>query len=280
MLATMKDIRKIEVQHAIDVGRDFTTRVDEYFGVHSEQTERHDHHSVLAPSIELLGVQRHELTGLDIVPVDKNIGALALRHGQIIGIQCGKAIRPAIITRRALKGQHAAALPVTWLDAPEDVIDPSRPELTPLQCNLLAQAAEHQDPEVGAGGHGHDASTAGELGHQTVGMAALLQPRLLDDPHAVVHGWADSNTGIATEVTDQKLGLYDIQLSNGHTRTVREPSGYMTEGVVLLHPNFPNMSETPDIQQFATGLGIIRAAQVYGDAQRVQNQLMTNLERL
>jgi hypothetical protein len=212
--------------------------------------------------------------------VADNVGTLALRHGQIIGVQRGKAIRPAIITNRFLEGQRTVAVPITWLDSPEDVINPMQPELTQLQCNLLAQAAKHQDSRAGAGSHGHDANTAGELGHQTLGMAALLRPQLLDDAHGVVHGWADSRAGIASKVTDQEIGLYDIHLSNGHVRTVREPSGYMADGVVLMHANFPNMSESADIHQFTTGLGIIRAAQAYGDAGRVQNQLMANLERL
>lgn len=269
-------MKSIELDRIGDTGRAFQADLAQRFGPSQTAPETlkiNDYDKLIA---NLRGVVIDpRLPGSRLIPVAQNLNRLKEAEGKVFAVQVGTSLRPAVITDRSTTEQ----IHLTYLAGENDMLNPVDLELTDFQRSLLQKVSRLQRSSVGtAASHGQ--STATEFGHGPLGIAAVLNPRLLDGEH-LVHAWTASDRGIGGYVTDPEVAtIYDVKLRDGD-RTVREASTTLSSGVLIDHPAFHEVRQAGDIttEDFAAGLGIVAVSSQLGTG-NVQARILESLELL
>ncbi len=224
-----------------------------------------------------------------VVPTAKNMQKLAANPGSVFGFFWGGKVRPAVITSRSTPDR----LDVTYLAPPPGVqgtgadldrINLVKPKVEPLWAMLLKQASAVQDRRVGAR-HDPNKSMGLELGHAVLATASLKQPHILTGGHAV-HGWTESNAGIAGAVTDRSIGLYDFNLYSGN-RQVCERTAAISSADEAFLLQIPELDQAMDelagvsASKLTVGLGLVAVqTQIGADPLQLQGRLLETMEQL
>lgn len=224
-----------------------------------------------------------------VVPTATNMHKLAGNPGSVFGFISGGKVRPAVITPRST----AEALDVAYLapplsmqgtEADFDQINPKNPAVNPMWAMLLKQASAVQDRRVGAS-HDPNKSMGLEVGHSVFATAALKQPSILAAGHAV-HGWTESNLGIAGAVTDPSIGLYDFNLYGGN-RQVVEHTATIHSGDTAYLLQIPEldqaMNELAEVSapELTVGLGLVAVqTQIEASPRQLQDRLLGTMAQL
>jgi hypothetical protein len=224
-----------------------------------------------------------------VVPTNQNMQSLAASAGVPFGLLVGRRIRPAVITPRST----ANLLDVAYLIPPPSVqgtaadfdqINPRNPVISATWPMFLKQAAAVQDRRVGVN---HDPLKAmgRELGHSVLATVALKRPEVLSAGHAV-HGWTDSQQGIAGAVTDRSIGLYDFRLRDGD-RHVGEQTTTITAADTAYLLKIPELDQAMreleglSAADLTVGLGLVAVqSQIQVNPAALQSRLMATMGRL
>jgi hypothetical protein len=224
-----------------------------------------------------------------LVPTATNMQKLAANPGSVFGYVSGGRVRPAVVTARSTLD----TLDITYLAPPGetqeteadfDQINPKNPVVNPTWAMLLKQASAVQDRRVGAS-HDPNRSMGLEVGHSVLATAALKRPGILRGGHAV-HGWTESDSGIAGAVTRRSIGLYDFNLSSGN-RQVGEHTATIRSGDTAYLLQIPELDQAIDelaevsAADLTIGLGLVAVqTQVEASPSQLQDRLLGTIAQL